>query len=467
MKNVSLIETVSNGKQSWRLLDQDGKLIPAFDGFAKSLEKGSVNTRKNYCRWLAEFFDYLFEAALALGLQDATAVTQDQLIDIIESYDAYLVLGAESGNDVACMVSQTMPSPKLSQQSSGLKHAAIRKFLRLSERVRQQLLELTLAQASNATIASTKLFPSLGSKRTISSQERQRMLASSLIAGVISGGPKLIEDIVLPVATPDSNYDHKKAFPFDRFGNLVSQFKTYRDTALYSFCAASGCRISEALQLLWGDVDTQSQKVVLIDPKTRPHDPSYLAITPKERSQLVWKGRVTQFTLLIEPFATIFFSSLAAYLRHEYVPHGRHKFIFQYSDDGINGIPYFLAAASSRNDVLKRAMTLAGVTEVNGPHSLRHMYGTYLLNYFPRPNKQFGLAPALVQKLMGHAQINTTMKYARYDQDLIEAELAHANQMVFGTGTPISLVDLKKSALLSRLAELEQQLAGNVIKGIK
>lgn len=466
MRNVSLIETVSNGKQSWRLLDRDGKLIPAFDGFAKSLENGSVNTRKNYCRWLAEFFDYLYEAALAMGREDATEVTQDQLVEIIESYDAFLVLGAESGNDVACIVSQTMPSPKLSQQSSALKHAAIRKFLRLSERVRQQLLELTRTQTSKVDIAPTKLFPAL-SKRAISSHERQGMLASSMIAGVISGGPKLIKDVVLPIATPDSNYDHIKAFPFDRFGDLEAQFTTYRDTALYSFCAASGCRISEALQLLWGDVNTQDLKVSLVDPKTRPHDPSYLALTPKERSQLVWKGRTTKLTLLIEPFASIFFSALVAYLRHEYVPHGRHKFIFQYSDNGLDGVPYFLAAASSRNEVFRRATKLAGVHEVNGPHSLRHMYGTYLLNYFPRPNKQFGLPPALVQKLMGHAQIKTTMKYARYDRDLIEAELAYANQLVFGAGTPKSLVDLKKAALLSRLAELELQLVDNSTSGIK
>ncbi|WP_295760604.1 tyrosine-type recombinase/integrase [Undibacterium sp.] len=466
MKNVSLIANVSNGKPSWRLLDQDGLPIKAFDGFAKSLESGSVNTRKNYCRWLAEFFDYLYEAALACGAQDVGGITQDKLIAIIESYDSYLVLGGESGNDVACMVELTMPSPRLSQQSSSLKHAAIRKFLRLSERVRQQLLELTKAQADNASVASTKLFPALGSTRAISVHERQGMLASSMIAGVISGGPKLIQEMVLPVSTPDNSYSHAKAFPFDSFGDTVSKFTSYRDAALYSFCAASGCRISEAIQLLWADVDTQGQKVFLIDPKKRPHDPSYLALTSPERSRLVWKGRATHLTLLIEPFVSVFFSSLAAYLRHEYIPHGNHKFIFQYSDGVIDGRPYFLAAASSRNGVLQRAMKLANVTEVQGPHSFRHMYGTYLLNYFPRPNGQFGLPPALVQKLMGHAEMKSTMKYARYDKDLIEAELTYANQMVFGTGSPKSLIDLKKATLLSRLAELEQNLTGNAPQGI-
>lgn len=467
MKNVSLIGTVANGKQSWRLLDQGGKPIPAFDGFAKSLGSGSVNTRKSYCRWLAEFFDYLFEAAQAFCTDATAAVTQDKLVEIIESHDPYLVLGADSGNDIACLVDMTMPSPRLSQQSSALKHAAIRKFLNLSERVRQQLLELTRADQHSPVVAPINLFPSVGTTRPISFYERQAMLGTSMIAGVISGGPRLMQQIVLPVSAPDSTYNHAAAFPFDRFGDIVTRFTNYRDTALYSFCAASGCRISEALQLLWADVDTQMQRVALIDPKTRPHDFSYISLTPPERSQLVWKGRTTHVTLLIEPFSSKFFSSLAAYLRHEYIPHGRHKFVFQYNDKAIDGRPYFLAAPSSRNGVLQRAMDLAKISQVRGPHSFRHMYGTYLLNYFPRPNGQFGLPPVLVQKLMGHANLKSTMKYARYDQDLIEAELAYANQMVFGTGVSKSLADMQMAALLSRVAELEQMITTNAPQSVQ
>jgi len=279
-----------------------------------------------------------------------------------------------------------------------------------------------------------------------------------MLAGVIAGGPKLIEEGILPTSVPDITYEHERAFPFDKVADVLGYLTTYRDKAIYAFCAASGCRISEALQLLWEDIDTKAQTVRLVDPKSRPNCRSYLGLTPGERDRLVWKGRATPVTLLIDPFATMFFEALAAYMRYEYIPHGRHGFVFQYTLGCEQGVPYFLAKASSRNGVLNRAIKLAGVEHVEGPHSLRHMYGTYLLNYFPRPDGTYGLPLGIVQKLIGHRQAKDTAKYARYDRDLLDAELKYANMMLFGNGTVRSVNELKRAALLSRLAEVESQL---------
>ena len=456
-RNVTLLETELNGKQSYRLLDPDGRSVPAFDVFAKTLERRPLNTRKNYLRWLAEFFDYLFEAA-AWSAEGET-ISQDALIAIIEAYDDYLVLGAESGNSIAQRISQMMPSPRISKTASGTKHAAIRKFLKLSERIRLQMLELTNAGFPAGEVSKKNLITGLGERREPTAYERQSMVRNSMLSGCIAGGPRLIEEGILPTSTPDLTYEHERAFPFDRVGDVLNKMTTYRDKALYAFCGASGCRISEALQLLWDDVDAAAHTVRLIDPKSRPHSASYLALPPVERDHLVWKGRATPLTLLIEPFATAFFEALALYLRHEYVPHGRHKFVFQYTHEGEAGRPYFLAAASSRNGVLKRAITLAGVSGVEGPHSLRHMYGTYLLNYFPRPDGTYGLPLGIVQKLMAHKYVKDTAKYARYDRDLLEVELQYANRMLYGNGEVKSLNELKRNALLAKLRQVEDQLS--------
>lgn len=464
LKNVSLLETSLHGRQSWRLLDQDGRPIRSFEAFAKTLERRSVNTRANYCRWLAEFFDYLFEASAWAPAGQDGRISHDILVEVIEAYDEYLIFGTDAGKEIARRVAKTLPSPRISKRSSATKHAAIRRFLKLSERVRAQMLEITEKGVSPDVVDERALFAGIGEKHEIPRFQRNAMVTNSMLAGVIAGGPKFIEEGILPTSVPDISYDQERAFPFDRVGDVLGKMTTYRDRALYAFCAASGCRISEALQLLWQDIDTATRTVQLVDPKSRANCRSYLGLRPEERDRLVWKGRATPITLLIDPFATMFFEALVLYLRHEYIPHGRHEFVFQYVNGASQGEPYFLAAASSRNGVLKRAIRLGGVERIEGPHSLRHMYGTYLLNYFPRPDGTYGLPLGLVQKLMGHRQAKDTAKYARYDRDLLEAELKYANLMVFGNGKTRSVHELKRQALLQRLAEVEAKLKEETVE---
>ena len=63
MKNVSLIQDVVNGKNSFGLLGPDGRRSASFDAFAKTLLNEPYNTRATYCRGLAAFYDYLIEAS--------------------------------------------------------------------------------------------------------------------------------------------------------------------------------------------------------------------------------------------------------------------------------------------------------------------------------------------------------------------------------------------------------------------
>lgn len=461
LKNVSLLETRKDGAATWRLLGPNGLPLDSFTAFADSLiRKHPFNTRVAYCRNLAEFLDYLFEAANALqagnpGQQFSRAVLQQ----VIEAYDAYLVLGGSSGNRIAILVDASKPSPRHSPATSALMHAPVRKFLKLSEALRAEMEELTRQGLRNDVPDTQPLFNELTATVPVTSHQRHAMAAHSMIAGVISGGPKLIRSATLPTVSPQVAYQDSRAFPYDSIGDFIDRLPTYRDKTLYALLAASGCRTHEGLQLLFDDIDVDARTVALRSPFLRLNHPSYLSLSPEERDLLAWKGRTTERTLLIEPFAQLFFANLELYLRNEYVPHGRHRFVFQFLRSGREGRPYFLSAASSRNEIFKRAAAEVGVVEqVHGPHSLRHAYGTYLLNYFPRINGDYGLPLPFVQQLMGHADVKSTMKYARFDEDLMRLELRHANAMVFDGAMPKSILQLKLEALNAQVLKLSRDL---------
>lgn len=170
-------------------------------------------------------------------------------------------------------------------------------------------------------------------------------------------------------------------------------------------------------------------------------------------------------TLLIEPFASKFFESLKAYLDRERIAHDRHQFLFQYLSGEDRGKPFFLSTAASRLEQFHKACRGIGVQLPPGTagHSLRHMYGTYLLNYFPRANGDYGLPAPMVQQLMGHATLKSTLKYARYDQDLLKLEIQNANQVLFQHGAPKKLIELKLAALESQVLKLRNQMGQEAI----
>ncbi|MGA4275686.1 tyrosine-type recombinase/integrase [Ralstonia nicotianae] len=468
LRNVTLLQTSKDGKATWRLLGPGGMPLESFTAFSDSLlRKSPFNTRATYCRHLAEFFDYLFEASAQLHAEGpSTSFTRILLQEIIEAYNDYLVLGPASEKRVAVLVDRTKPSPQVSPTSAALMHAPVRKFLHLSEHIRRELEELSDKGLRTEEVDRQPLLVDLVAKKIVTNRERQRMSATSMIAGVISGGPKLLKSAALPTVSPQVAYHESRAFPFDLIDGFIQHLPTYRDKTLYAFLAASGCRMHEALQVLLDDIDVNDATVSLRSPLLRANHPSYLALPSSERDKLAWKGRTTESTLLIEPFASRFFENLECYLRYEHIPHGLHQFAFQYMDEKHAGQPYFLSAATSRNETFKKAVVASGIQKhISGAHSLRHAYGTYLLNYFPRPNGEYGLPVPLVQQMMGHASVGSTLKYARHDKDLMKLELQHANAMVFSGAAPKPLLELKLEVLHAQLTKIQRELDSQTREG--
>jgi len=457
LKNVTLLPESKNGKRTWKLLGPTGVPNEPFAIFADSISRRlSRNTVDNYCRHLAQFFDYLFEASISVHLFSTNGLlTPGTLLEIIEAYDEYLVYGEDSGSDVAKIVSRTLPSPRNTRDTCSLKHAPLRKFLKLSDKIHQQTIELVNSGLIQRRESSDSLLDLDRLNVQPSAPQRQALLGNSMLAGVISGGAKLVPSAILPTINPQSPFDENRAFPYDKIEEFISKLPSHRDKAFYSLLAASGCRKHEGLQVLWDDIHVEKREVALIDPASRANCKSYLYLTPEERSKLSWKGRTTQRTMLLEPFASIFFNELAEYLRHEYIPHGLHRFVFQYRHRPLEGRPYFLSDSDTHSELFHKIARQCGIDQsVHGPHSLRHAYGSYLLNYFPRVDGGFGLNMGIVQQMLGHAEMKSTQKYARHDKDLIMVELKYANAMVFGKGFTKSLLQMKLETLNAQVLKV-------------
>lgn len=459
-KNVSLRKRTVNGRPTWLLLGPTGHPIFAFEAFAHALRKEPKNTLDSYCRHLAEFFDYLIEVSV-LFAQDRE-LTKLELTEALEAYADYLRMGDDACSPIARIVAAQLPPGVNSAASLVPKLSAVRRFLKLSEEVRKELLEMAAMRGDSVLgVDADPLLPQLGQGRKLTAHEVRALQANSMFAGVIAGGPKFVEYVVLSDGVSSVPYEERMAFPYDKVIDLIDAMPSYLDKTLYALLAATGCRTHEALQVLMEDIDVVEGSIRLISPTTRLNHSSYRALSGMERASLAWKGRTTSLTLLIEPFASKFFNSLQKYLEKEYIPHGRHNFIFQYRSGPKRGMPYFLSAPSTRLEKFHKICKDIGVTlpRGSGPHSLRHMYGTYLLNYFPRANGEYGLPVPMVQQMMGHAKVKSTLKYAKYDQDLLKLEMQNANRVIFKSESPKSLLELKLAALESQVVKLRMQLS--------
>lgn len=457
-KHVSLREREKDGKRFWLLLGPDGQPVQAFTAFAESLKHSPHNTRKSYCRHLAEFLDYLIQATDILPASER--LSNLHLAEVVEAYPEYLLFGERAGNSIAQAVAQSKPPGKNKPSSLAPKLAAVRRFLSLSETVRLQELQLAKSNGDAPFVAPEPLLDGLNRHRPATVAERNGLRASSMLAGVMAGGARLVKSVVIPSSNFIANYDESRAFPYDKALDFLDALPTQRDKVLYGFYAASGCRSHEGLQILMDDIDVVERTVRLVNPATRPTCSSYLALMPAERDMLSWKGRATDLTLLIEPFASFFFLALERYLASEHIPHGIHDFLFQFVRDDDRGRPFYLSQSSSRLAVFHATARRVGVDlpKGTGPHSFRHMYGTYMLNYFPRANGEFGMPAPLVQQLMGHSSMKQTLRYARYDKDLLKLESEAAQRAVFQRGAPTSLLQMQFLAVNSQLKKIEAAL---------
>jgi integrase len=465
LKNVTIIPVIYHGEYSWKLFHCgiEDVFYTFFATLMLEKYKFSKKTRELYCFAIAEFIDYLVESenwALKNGIEFIDGLF---LLEIITSYTK-AISGADKTNYAMVKEISTILGLKpLKPTSQRVKIAAINFYLQVSEDFNIRMKELTdIADIGGVNYSESSLFPNLTRRQGETKSVKIAMTKNSVIAGVICGGVRLKRLARLKPESScggdeDEGFSFESAFPIESAPDLINKgFKSYRDRAFFCLLAACGCRISEALLITLKDINFEKQLIYLKNPHNRNINDYYGYLTIEEVKNLPWKGRTTIHTLLIEPFGTEFWSLLEKYIKTEYIMTNHHPFIWQKK----NGEPLFKTNDNNRN--IRRSMYNA-CKKINirkkSPHSMRHLYGTYCLNYFPRINGIYGLPLSTVQTLMGHAKMTSTMKYAIPDIELLRTEQMVSMKILSGfrvksrQETVIEILEKKLLLLQSELAQ--------------
>lgn len=462
MRNVSLVPARDFGEPTWRLINGTGEEVGPFTIFQRALVKRgyTFQTRRIYSRRLGEFIDYLFEASVVL----ASPPTKAELLDLVHGYQAILRFGSQVSDDLAKTLCERLGFGGYSTSYENQVYAALDIFFRLSERQRR----IDEIQTSSGKVDDEPMFEM--ERVPIKASSRSAMRASSMLAGCISGGPQMIDKKIFSRLTTDSDEEEwpAKAFPYDKVLDLIRAPRTYRDRTLYALLAASGCRISEGLQVCMNDIDPKAGVVRLINPANRPSG-FYGSLTQEIiRKHLRWKGRKTSKTFLISPFAEEFWHNLQMYFEKEYYPGAGHPFLFQQTFHRSRGRPLALVHYSSVWEQFKKWATRIDCPDL-GPHSLRHMYGIYLVNFAPNTDGGSGLKTTLVSVFMGHKKVATTEGYALPDKNLAAQELAFANAAIYEGPTGKSEKQLRIEIAeknLARLTGFDEQHSNPAAQGL-
>lgn len=443
LNNVVRQKHCRNGQETWTLSTREGEPVLAFNLFCQKNGDYSFRTQKRYAEVASRFIDYLYEAKVF-----EQVVRPGYLNAVVEAYPTLLRNGSKltasrvrkSNDDVwLAEVAERLDWEPLAPKSFDNTIAAVNRFLRLSESLAREAEEKAALLGFDLKQGYTTLVRALDGAVPLNWQEVAAMKQHSMFGNVAKYVPKGIQRARgfrgSGASTPNSR--RILDFPRESLAALIEAGRTWRDKSFWLLLAATGVRTSEALNLQLDDVDMEAQKIYVFDPAGRR-----AGLGEAGSSRLRFKGREMAFTFPIPELRRDLFYALQQYLRFEFVPcykFGEPAYLFQYVDSARRGRPYVDASHAALVQSFRRAVKAANIPLPHEGkdwvlHSLRHMYGVYMVNDFPvNPQLgQFGLPLVDVQMMMGHMNIRSTAHYARSKRRRLEARLAASDQAMLG-----------------------------------
>ncbi len=365
----------------------------------------AFRTLKIYSTSAANFIDYIYCRF------DVEVISLADIKLAYRQYHEFLVDATDSPSPTLHKVASTKDHQPILRQSSGTYHSGIDNLLIFFDQLctdRDKSRRLGLCVES---LADENIVIVLGLITPLTLRQRERTRETDR-GKVTLPNRRLATHISLP-KRGEEPIETNKYFPLGHILEFLRGVKSHRDRGLYSILAASSIRVSEAMQILREDIDFVQRKVLIVDPWTRKNfNSAYRGLSYFEKKQLAWKGRNTKHTLLLEPYAGIFFETLELFFDKSM--NSGNNFVFCTKE----GRPLFLADYSrvvldpfkraARSIYEKLGFSMVGV----GPHSFRHSYCYFMLNFVQR-NGRMGMTPHELIQLTGHAHVKSLEPYAK------------------------------------------------------
>ena len=446
LRNVIRTET-GDPSAPWGLKTMDGTTFEPFNVYCGRNSSDAYATQKRYAEATSRFIDYLFEAEVFSG-----CLTVTRLNEVVDAYPSFLRDGSDAtirkqarikdevptDTDWKTKVAQNLQWKPVQQSTVKSALAAVNKFLSLSEDLARESKERLSALGLSPEIEPQGVIAALRGNTSFTPYEIASLKQRSMLGALVkfSSHPAQRKRRLQAGREKRKSLEDRD-FPLNYLMCVVRAANSWRDKSLWLLLGGSGIRMSEARNILLEDIDFERQVVYIRDPLGRHYRP-----TANNVKHLRFKGRETAVTYIFQPIRQEFFQAIRNYLNEEFVPRdgeGDRQPLFQSVEPTMRGVPLSEVSDTSLNASFKRALLKGNVPLApNGRawwlHSLRHMYGVYMLNDYPLniEGAIFGLQLVEVQMLMGHANISSTAKYARTKYRRLASKLEASDRKLLG-----------------------------------
>lgn len=439
MKNFRLYEAVVLSVSVLKVLARmDGKEVNAIEIFARAMVLAGrpANTIRSYIRHVTKYLDFFVEMTGYLLQSSPVLICHEE---IFECYIDALRHGNMSTNLDVVHVVKALRWKRVKDGTINAYLAALTEFFTVSERNVDSVELAFLGSGVDSISWNYGPIPALGYLGNKSESNLRRISRQSAMAGCIAGGIGMVKRGYLQTFYSQQsywNYQGTSVVYLDLVP-IIRLVSNLRDRCLYFLLAASGMRISEALQVLRSDIDPVLREVRVENPKDRKEKYYRMGLTAVEVNSLVFKGRKSNVVFMVEPYAELFWEAYEDLLGSSDFPLFRadgkfvtHDFVFSALKDDSKGKPLCLTCRSAIRKTFKRNFQVCDQRTSPKIHGLRHAWVTYVCNDHPMADGSTGLGIVLTSEVIGHSNADVTAVYDHKDVSKLQKEATKAYQVM-------------------------------------